>query len=238
MMWPPLKAGMNHDKGDAAAAIGEPLLKSAAHSQGVSLARVHGWVHGSSRRGDRICEQCNVAYIGKAASLHDGSMNGIQFCVWSSNSAGNVSGPMDHISLPVYQVRRSGLVLHIGWQTCICSTICSVFVFLEFVDQGIKFDLPISHRERLVLHVNLEVVERHLGREAVHKSEAQTVLWRTRLKDLRKLMVMIFDLHDSTMNFILHSRCHVGYRAVVDLCSFDIILAQKRPDWMGVREGS
>ena len=39
-------------------------------------------------------------------SLPDGSTNGIEFRVWSGDSAGNVSGSMDHISLPVYQVRR------------------------------------------------------------------------------------------------------------------------------------
>jgi len=76
-------------------------------------------------------------------------------------------------------------MLYIGWQTCVCSTIYGVFIILELIDQGIKFDLPISHRERLVLPVNLEVVERHLGREAVHKSEARAVLWGAWLKDLR-----------------------------------------------------
>jgi len=96
------------------------------------------------------------------------------------------------------------------------SKVLSVFGFLEFVNLGVKFvnlgvkfDLSISHRECLVLHVNLEVVERHLGRKAVHKSEAQIVLWRTWLKDLREFMVMVLNLHDGTMDFIPQSRCHV-----------------------------
>ena len=99
----------------------------------------------------------------------------------------------------------SGLMLYIGWQICICYTVYSVFVLLEFVNQGIKFDLPISHRERFVLHVNLEIVERHLGRKAVHKSEAWAVLWCAWLKDLRQFMVMVLDLHDGTMDFFPQS---------------------------------
>jgi len=146
---------------------------------------VYGWVHGSPRRGDQVCEQGNVVDIGKAASLHDGSTNGIEFRVWCSNSASNVSGSMYHISLPVYQIRRGGLMPYIGWQTCVCSTIYGVFVVLELINQGVKFDLSISHRECLILHVNLEIVERHLGRKAVHKSKSQTILWCAWLKDLR-----------------------------------------------------
>ena len=98
---------------------------------------------------------------------------------------------------------------YVGWQTCVCSTIYGVFIILELIDQGIKCDLPISHRERLVLHVNLEVVERHLGRETVHKFEAWVVLWRAWLKDLRQFMVMVLDLHDGTMDLLPQSRCHV-----------------------------
>jgi len=98
---------------------------------------------------------------------------------------------------------------YIGWQTCVCSTIYSVFVILELIDQGIKCNLPITHRERLILHVNLEVVERHLGCKAVHKSKAWMVLWRARLKDLCQFIVMVLDLHDGTMDFFPQSRCHV-----------------------------
>jgi len=64
-------------------------------------------------------------------------------------------------------------------------------------------------KDLLVLHVNLEVVERHLGCEAVHKSEAWAVLWRAWLKDLRQFMVMVLNLHNGTMDFVLQSRCHV-----------------------------
>jgi len=136
-MWSPLELRVDHDKCDAAAAIGEPLLKGATHSQGMTLAWVHGWVHGSPHRGDRVCEQGNVIDIGKAASLPDGSTNGIELCIWCGDSASNVSGSMDHISLPVYQVHRGGLMLYIGWQTCVCSTIYGVLIILELIDQGI-----------------------------------------------------------------------------------------------------